>query len=43
VNKDELKGQLVDALEKLESSAPDSTEERDAISQIYRIGRRARR
>ena len=42
-NKDELVPQLVDALEKLENSHPDSTEERDAMSQIYRIGRRARR
>jgi len=42
-NKDELTPQLVDALEKLETSHPDSTEERDAMSQIYRIGRRARR
>jgi hypothetical protein len=42
-NKDELTAQLVDALEKLETSHPDSTEERDATSQIYRISRRARR
>ena len=42
-NKDALMPQLVDALEKLETSHPDSTEERDAMSQIYRIGRRARR
>ena len=42
-NKEELMPQLVDALEKLETSHPDSTEERDATSQIYRIGRRARR
>jgi len=42
-NKDELTPQLVDALEKLETSHPDSTEERDAMNQIYRIGRRARR
>ena len=42
-NKDELTPQLVDALEKLETSHPDSTEERDAMSQIYRIERRARR
>jgi hypothetical protein len=42
-NKDELVSQLVEALEKLENSHPDSTEERDAMSQIYRIGRRARR
>jgi len=40
---DELTAQLIDALEKLETSHPDSTEERDATSQIYRIGRRARR
>ncbi len=42
-NKEELKAQLVDALERLETSAPESTEERDATTQIYRIGRRARR
>ena len=42
-NKDELMPQLVDALNKLETSHPGSTEERDAKSQIYRIGRRARR
>jgi len=42
-NKDELTPQLVDALKKLENSHPDSIEERDAMSQIYRIGRRARR
>jgi len=42
-NKAELVPQLVDALEKLETSHPDSTQERDAKSQIYRIGRRARR
>jgi hypothetical protein len=42
-NKDQLMPQLVDALEKLETSHPDSIEERDAMSQIYRIGRRARR
>ena len=42
-NKDEFMPQLVDALEKLETSHPDSTEERDAMSQVYRIGRRARR
>ena len=42
-NKEELMPQLVDALEKLETSHSDSTEERDATSQIYRIGRRARR
>ena len=42
-NKEELMPRLVDALEKLETSHPDSTEERDAMSQIYRIKRRARR
>jgi hypothetical protein len=42
-HKDPLVSQLVEALEKLETSHPDSTEERDAKSQIYRIGRRARR
>lgn len=42
-NKEEWESQLIDALEKLETSAPDSTDERDATSQIYRIGRRARR
>ena len=42
-NKDELTPQLVDALEKLETSHPDSTEERDAMRQIFRISRRARR
>ena len=42
-NKDQLKPQLVDALEKLETSHPDSAEEVDALSQIYRIGRRAHR
>jgi hypothetical protein len=42
-NKDELTPKLVDALEKLETSHPDSAEERDAMSQIYRIERRARR
>jgi len=42
-NKDQLMPQLVDALEKLETSHPDSTEEANALSQIYRIGRRARR
>ena len=42
-NKDELTQRLVDALEKLENSHPDSVEERDALSQIYRIQRRARR
>ncbi len=42
-NNDDLKPRLVDALEKLETSAPDSTDERDAMTQIYRIGRRARR
>ena len=42
-NKAELAPRLVDALEKLESSHPDSSEERDAKSQIYRIQRRARR
>ena len=31
------------ALEKLETSHPESTEESDAMRQIYRIGRRARR
>ena len=42
-NKDELTQRLVDALEKLETSHPDSAEERDALSQIYRVQRRARR
>jgi hypothetical protein len=42
-NKDQLMPQLVDALDKLETSHPDSPEESDALSQIYRIGRRARR
>ena len=42
-NKEDLMPQLVDALEKLETSHPDSTEERDAMSQIYRVQRRARR
>ena len=42
-NKADMKPQLVQALDKLETSAPGSTEERDATSQIYRIGRRARR
>ena len=42
-NKDELKARLVDALEKLETAHPDSPEERDAMSQIYRVQRRARR
>jgi len=42
-NKDELMPQLVEALDKLETSHPDSTEESDAERQIYRIGRRARR
>jgi hypothetical protein len=42
-NKDAMVPQLVAALEKLETSGPASTEERDAMSQIYRIGRRARR
>ncbi len=42
-NKAEFVPQLVEALEKLETSHPDSPEERDATSQIYRIGRRARR
>jgi hypothetical protein len=42
-NKEELLPKLVDALEKLEASHPDSTEERDAMSQIYRVQRRARR
>jgi hypothetical protein len=42
-NKDELTPKLVDALEKLETAHPDSTEERDAMSQIYRIERRAHR
>jgi len=42
-NKDDLTSRLVDALEKLETSHPDSSEERDAMSQIYRISRRARR
>ena len=42
-NKDVMVPPLVAALEKLETSGPSSTEERDAMSQIYRIGRRARR
>jgi hypothetical protein len=42
-NKEDMKAKLVDALESLETSAPDSTAERDALTQIYRIGRRARR
>jgi len=42
-NKDELTLRLVAALEKLETSHPDSAEERDAMSQIYRVQRRARR
>jgi hypothetical protein len=42
-NKAELAPKLVDALEKLETSHPDSAEERDAMSQIYRVQRRARR
>ena len=42
-NKAEMAPQLVEALEKLETAHPDSTEERDATSQIYRLGRRARR
>ena len=42
-NSEALKPQLVAALEKLETSAPDSSDERDAATQIYRIGRRARR
>lgn len=42
-NKALMMPRLVEALEKLESSAPGSTEERDAASQIYRLERRARR
>ena len=42
-NKAELAPQLLEALEKLETAHPDSNEERDATSQIYRLGRRARR
>jgi hypothetical protein len=42
-NKEDLASRLVDALEKLETSHPDSAEERDAMSQIYRVQRRARR
>ena len=42
-NKSELTPKLVDALEKLETSHPDSVEERNAMSQIYRVERRARR
>lgn len=42
-NKAELASKLADALEKLETSHPDSPEERDALSQIYRVQRRARR
>jgi len=42
-NKEDLVPKLVAALEQLEASHPDSTEERDAMSQIYRVQRRARR
>jgi hypothetical protein len=42
-NKEDLASRLVDALEKLETSHIDSAEERDAMSQIYRVQRRARR
>ena len=42
-NKAEMAPQLIEALEKLETAHPDSNEERDATSQIYRLGRRARR
>ena len=42
-NKADLESKLVDALEKLETSHPGSAEERDALSQIYRVERRARR
>jgi hypothetical protein len=42
-NKAELASKLGDALEKLETSHPESPEERDALSQIYRVQRRARR
>jgi len=42
-NKEELAPRLIDALEKLETSHPGSPEERDAMSQIYRVERRARR
>ena len=42
-NKADLKPALTDALEILETSAPDSKEERDALTQIFRVERRARR
>jgi hypothetical protein len=42
-NNEQMVSRLVEALDKLETSHPDSQEERDAINQIYRIERRARR
>ena len=42
-NKEELAPRLIEALDKLETSHIDSAEERDALSQIYRVQRRARR
>jgi hypothetical protein len=42
-NNDGFVSRLVEALDKLETSHPDSTEERDALSQLYRIERRAKR
>ena len=42
-NQEQVVPQLVGALDKLETAPPGSTDERDAASQIYRIGRRARR
>jgi hypothetical protein len=42
-NNDSLLPQLVEALDKLETSHPESSEESNAMSQIYRIERRARR
>ena len=42
-NRAEMAPQLLEQLEKLETSHPGSNEERDATSRIYRIGRRVRR
>lgn len=42
-NNEALEAQLVAALEKLETSVPGSNDERDANTQIYRVGRRTRR
>ena len=42
-NRAEMAPQLLEQMEKLETSHPGSNEERDATSQIFRIGRRARR